>query len=392
MGSSFALEHARVLPKGLRNIDIKNASASVSQKSDELGTFHPIAEPLAKDFTFKKVIENESGVNKMLLQSFLYGKFLETDSLGTFTADMRGNVSVTAGIFSYGVTDSLTLALAIPYYQAKVRVSLGFQASENAQKLIDLLNDPANNQAAKSKELALKLENAVGELNNKLVLNGYTPIQDWQKSGIGDITLAAKYQFINGSFIRLANASGLTAPTGYSGDANVLVNIPFGTGSWGIFDTIYIDEVLSPDFWFNQYVKYTYQAPARKNFRLKTEDEAIVVPEERIRFKLGDRWETGVSAQYENYYGVILGTGLSYTRKQSDRYETDNREAKQALEKNTYDSSTYWETKIGYQSIPAFLRKEIPVPFNVTLEFKKHLQSINTVVKDLYTFDLNLYF
>jgi hypothetical protein len=392
MSSVFAIENARVLPKGIRNFNIKNARTTVNEKSDASGVFHPIAEPLAKDLTFKKVIDGENGINRMLLRSFLQGKFQDSESLGTFTADMKGNISVTAAILSYGLTDSLTLAIGVPYYQAKMGVNMGFRASDNAEKFINSLNEPANNQAAKSREAAEKLRSSVAELNKKLVTNGYSPVQNFDKSGIGDITIAAKYRFINEKRIRIANANGIVMPTGYVGDPNVPVNIPFGTGSWGIFDTFYIDELITSELWLNQYFKYTYQAPAKKKVRLKTEEETITVDQDRISYKLGNRWETGLSVQYEPWFGLLFATGLSYTGKTGDRYKTKNLASRETLEKDTNDWSSYWETKIGYQSIPAVLRKEFPIPFNVTFEYKKHLRSSNTVVKDLYTFDFNLFF
>ncbi len=392
-GSAYSIENTKVLPKGVRSFNIKSVQTSVDQKTDAQGFFHSIAEPLAKDFTFRKVIEGEKNpTNRLLLQSFLQGKFSESDSLGTFSADMKGNIQVTGGIFSYGATDNLTLALGIPYYQAKMHVRMGFRASENAQRFVAALNEHGNNQTAKAREVADKLTFAVRELNKKLTDNGYSEIQDFERSGIGDITVGAKYLFVEQSWIKTANASGVIAPTGYAGDPNVLVNVPFGTGSWGLFTTFYTDEFIREDLWFNQYVKYTYQVPTHKNVRMKTEDESITVPEERLGFKPGDRWEAGVSTQYEPWFGLMAAVGLSYAGKNGDRYDTDNLVSKNALEKDGFERASFLEARIGYQSIPAFRRKEIPVPFVVSLEMKRHLSSINTVVKDLYTADFSLYF
>ncbi len=393
MGSAYGMENTKVLPKGVRSFNIKSVHTTVDQKTDSVGLFHSIAEPLAKEFTFKKVLDGEKNpINKMLLQAFMQGKFTENDSLGTFTADMKGNIQVTAAIFSYGLTDRFTLALGVPYYQAKMNVRVGFRASENAQKFVNSLNEPSNNQTAKAREVADKLTHAVRELNRKLTDNGYSEIQDVQRSGIGDITVAGKYLFLDHDFIKLANTSGAVAPTGYAGDPNILVNVPFGTGSWGLFTGFAADEFLRPDLWLNQYFKYTYQIPTHKNVRLKTEEETITVAEERAWSKLGSRWETGISTQYEPWFGLVAGLGLTHAGKTGDRYDTDNQAAKETLEKDTFERSTYWEARIGYQSIPAFKRKEFPVPFSLTLEAKRHISSMNTVVKDLYTADFSVYF
>lgn len=390
--TSFSMENTKVLPKGVRSLNFKNAVTNIDSKTNAVGNPLALAEPLTKEFTFRKVINNETGVNRMLLQSFLEGKFEDTDSLGVFTADMKGSVAVLAGVVSYGVTERLTLGVGIPYYRARMNVNMGFKASKNALKFINLLNDPSNNQSSKAREVAGKIQNAVGELNNKLSDNGYEPIQDWNGSGLGDITGLAKYRFLDSESFKMAHAIGFTAPTGFAGDPNIPINVPFGTGTWSILNVTYLDEYITHDWWLNQYFKYIYQIPASKNVRLKTEDETITVAEDRIRYKLANRWETGVSTQYEPWFGLVFGTGFSYTGKTGDRYYTDDQNAKFTLEKDTNDWSTYWETRVGYQTLPAFLRKEFPVPLVATLEMKKHLKSVNTPVKDLYTFDLYVFF
>lgn len=390
--SSFAIENTKILPKGVRNLNVKNVNTSISQKTDSFGSPQSIAQPLAKSFTFKKILNSEKGVNKLLLQSFLKGKFNENDSLGDFTGDMGGKVIVTAFILGYGLTDNITLALGVPYYQTKMNVKMGFKASENAQKFIALLNDPSTNQTAKAQEVANKLSNAPAELNTKLTEYGYQPIQDWTGSGFGDTTIAAKYRFFKMNQFAMANTTGIVAPTGKINDPDVLISIPTGTGSWGVFNTLSIDGNISDELWINAYGKYNYQFPVNKTVRLKTEEETINVEKDNLKYKLGDRVETGFSAQYEPWFGLVSGLGLIYTKKKGDRYSTDNLAAKAALESDSYAWATYWEAKLGYQTIPAFRRKEFPLPLVMSFELKKHIKSRNTLTNDFYTLDLNLFF
>lgn len=390
--SSFAMENAKVLPKGVRNLNIKNVNTSISQKTDSLGVAQSIAQPLAKSFTFKKIISSEKGINKLLLQSFLKGKFDENDSLGDFTADMAGKVIVTAFIIGYGLTDNLTLAVGVPYYQTKMNVKMGFRASENAQKFVSLLNDPSANQTAKAQEVANKLNNAPAELNTKLNEYGYEPIQDWTGSGFGDTTIAAKYQPFKTEQVAIANTTGLIAPTGKINNPDVLISIPTGTGGWGLFNTLAIDGYFSNELWVNLYGKYSYQFPVKKSVRLKTDEEPLNVEKENLRYKLGDRVETGLSLQYEPWFGLVSALGMSYTKKKGDRYKTDNLDAKAALELDSDAWATYLEARLGYQTVPAFLRKEFPLPLVLNFEFKKHVKSRNTLTNNFYTLDLYLFF
>merc|ERR1712188_234542 len=110
---------------------------------------------------------------------------------------MKINLSVTAPLISYGLTDSITLAAAIPYYRAKVGLKMGFTPSDDATKFINILASEEVNQVQAAKDVAYKLNNAVDELNKKLEKNTYKPLGNWEGKGIGDITLALKYKFFD---------------------------------------------------------------------------------------------------------------------------------------------------------------------------------------------------
>lgn len=390
--SLLGIENTKVIPKGARSLDFKSARTIVSQKTNRVGSLQPLAKPLAQNLTFREVLKGESGVNKLQLLSFLEGKFDLDDSLGSFTPEIKGSAVINAFVFTYGITDNFNLAVAVPFYEMDMRVEMGFQHSEKAEKLINYLNDPKDVQKAKAREVAKKLNHSVDELNAKLRLNNYAPIENWKKSGIGDTMLAGKYRMIMNERLRFADTFAVFAPTGYRGDPNNNLSQSFGAGTWGLANTFYADEFITSELWLNQYFKYRYQAPGRKSMRLKRADEAIAVSEENVSYKTGDTIEAGASIQYEPWYGLILGTGVAHSNKAADTYHIGEVESRRFLEKDTDEHSMYWETKLGFQSIPAFHRKEFPVPFILSLEYKKHLMSKNTVVKDLYLLDLNLFF
>lgn len=389
---AFAFENSKVLPKSVRNITIKSVSTSVSQKSNADGELRPLAEPLEKEFTFQKVINNEVGTKQMLLKGLLLGNFANDESLGKFSAEMKGNISVVAPVISWGLSERLTLAAVFPYYRAKMGVELGFQPSENAKKFMNLLHDQNSNQTAKAREVTEKINDAVGELNKKLNKNGFASLENWEGSGLGDVTIAGKYRFMEGSLFQMASTSGVILPTGRNADPDIQVSMPFGDGSYNIFSSVLVDETLGSGVFFNQYAKYYYQVPSEKEIRLKTADEAIEVEKSKERFKLGDKYELGASLQFEPEFGFVSGVGYTYFKKFSDRYDLAHLESKEEWQKNTYQKATHLEAKIGYSSVPAFKRKEFPVPMSTTIEYKKHLQSKNTIAKDLVSFDMAVFF
>ncbi|MBI2603380.1 MAG: hypothetical protein HYW48_10025 [Deltaproteobacteria bacterium] len=391
---SYGFEHTKVLPKGVRQLNIKSINTSIGEKSSGDGVLQPLATALEKDLTFQKIVDKEDGIKKMLAQALLHQNFAEGDnldlekSIGHFTADMKGNIAVTASFLSYGVTENLTLALVVPYYQAKMNVDLGFAMNETGHKFVGILASPAVNKV----ESAIKASNPTVGFREKLRDNGMADLQAWKGSGLGDIVLASKLRFLEAGPLSMAATNGLVFPTGAAKDPNNLIDIPFGKNSYAFFTAMLADESITDGLFFNQYAKYTTRWPSRQDVRLKTAKDPITDDVRNVNFRLGDEWEVGGSLQFEPSFGLLSGIGVTHMRKFRDHYRTSVRASDEAWEDGTDERASYAEALIGYSSLPSFKRKEFPVPFSVALEAKQHLASTNSVRKDMYTLDVKLYF
>ncbi|MFK7826361.1 MAG: hypothetical protein AB8G05_19595 [Oligoflexales bacterium] len=390
----WAFEHTKVLPKGIRNLTLKSVNTTIGGKTNSDGHIEAIAKPLEKDLDFKRILKGESDyLKKTQLEGLMlqYG-FDYDDSLGQIKADMKGSVAVTAPLLSYGLTDNFTLAIAVPYYQAKMRVKTGFAINQGtANRLLKKMEDLSQTKAAN--EVAEKLNDAIGELNKKLRDNNYREMTDWEGSGIGDVTIAGKLKAVDGDKIKLASTNGFVIPTGKTSDPDVLNDIPFGKGTLDFFTALAVDEYLTKDIFFNQFVKYTHHFPAKRNLRMATEDESIEVKKTNADYELGANWDSGVSVQYEPQSGFVAGIGYIYGRKYGDDYKLENNpESVQKLEKDTHQENHFWEAKLGYSGVNAYRRGELPAPFAASVEYKKHIASINNFSNDFVTVDLALYF
>ena len=389
--SANAFEHTKVLPKGVRNVTLKSVRTTIKGKTSSQGVEEPIAKPLEKNLTLEKVINGETGLKKNQLHALIISEGLkENDSLGSFHADMVGSVAVTAPIFSYGFTERFTLALAVPFYQANMKVSSGFKVNrETTLRLLSSLKD--KNQIKEANEMIAKLNNAVGELNNKLTNNNFRELRDWEGSGVGDITLAAKYKPLETKVYKFSVTGGMVVPSGETKSPYILTDIPFGKGTYDAFSMLANDEYITEDLFLNQFIKYTHHLKGKHDFRLATEEEAIEVGVSELTYQLGDRIDTGVSMQYEPDSGLVAGLGLVFEKKYSDRYMTVEN-VSQKLEKNTEKNARYLEAKIAFSTVKAFKKQKFPVPLTASLEFKKHLASINSTTNDYMTVDIALFF
>ena len=389
----YAGEHTKVLPRGVRGLNIRSVETSISSKTDSNGKALPLASPLQQELTFSRIVKGEESVKGKQLQAFLLANgFSENDSVGQFTADLQGRVYVVAPIASYGLTDKLTLAIAVPYYKAKTAVEVGFQQNQRAKDFIASLASPEQNQVGSAQEAGLKLNNAVSELNAKLVANGYSELNDWSASGLGDITIAAKYLAFENRQLSSAVTGGFVAPTGRTDNPDILTDIPFGDGQWDVFGQLAFDQPLSQYVFVNQFLKYTWQLPGEKSMRDIAADEKVEVETISTRYKLGDKLDAGLSINYLSPGGVLLGVGHSWFEKYGDSFYGPGSVTKGELSKDTNQSAENGEFAIGYSTIPAFQRGKFAAPLELKLGYQRQYRSKNLPVSDLTQIDASLFF
>ena len=388
--SSFALEKTAVLPKGIRNLSYKQISATIKEKFNSDGSRSLLLE---KPVTFQNLIDKKSGLSKKLAEAFFRNHFKLTDKVGSLRANMAANVKVHVPLFSYGLTENLTLAMAVPYYDANVHFSQLVFDGDNRQKLIDLLKGEEANQVKEAIEAEDKFNHVVSDLKEKMKNNGYQKLGQWKGKGVGDIVLAAKYRFYNKEVLKFASSSGLILPTGRVANPDILNDIPFGTGNAGLFSSLICDQQLSEKILINEYVKITKYFSSEKEVRLVTDAETIAVPKNKVKFQTGNKFETGLSGQFETNFGLIGGLGYVHESKLKDFYDLNkNPEVKGKLEKETDSSTNHIIAKVGYSSVPAFKRKQLPLPAIASLEYRKQFLSANAKAKDLLTLDFSVFF
>lgn len=391
--TAFAFESTKVLPKGVRNLDIRSVYTQTSKKTDLNGNEVSLAVDLYKPLKFSNILQGEEGLKKTQLNAFMIARgFKETDTVGDFRASLNAQINVWAPVLAWGITDKITLAGALPYYSTSTDISVGFRSNAGGEALLKAFEDPSVNYYYAAVEASDKFANAVGRLNERLEKNGYAPLEAWNNSGWGDFTLAAKALVQEGSVLRTSTTLGFIAPTGRTDNPNILTDLPYGDGQWDLFAQLTFDQVLSKRVFFNQFFKYTNQLPGRKEVRWKTFSETVEATRNQTDFKLGDKFDAGVSVQFEQESGLNAALGGLYYRKFGDRYEVDIVDVKNELKRATDQNALYWQARLGYSTVEAYRRKEFALPMSATIEYRKQYESQNLAVTDFTQIDLNLFF
>lgn len=389
-----AFEDTKVLPKGVRNLNIRTVTTNFDEMTDPNGAHEPLAHLLFQDLTFKQIAHAEDPLKDKQLRGFLLQNGVnESSSAGQFTADIKGHVTVVAPVAAYGLTEKMTLAVATPIYTASTSANVGFTPNSNAQNFLNLLSQPRNNQLANAREAATKLNDAVGQLNQKLRNNGFRELNDWHGQGLGDATLAVKYRAISNSRMALATTTGVVAPTGRQKDPDVLNDVPFGDGVWGPFAEVAVDELLPRQFFVDQFFKYTEELPTTRRVRAITYDELIEIPDVTTNYKMGDKIDAGTSLRYEPSYGLLSGIGYTYFRKFGDNYRGGiSEDSKKALQRWTDMQANNAEFMLGYSTVPLYQAGHADVPFDMRVSYTKQITSRNMPISDLAQLDFDLFF
>jgi hypothetical protein len=391
--TSYAFESTKVLPKGVRNLDIRSLYTQTSEKTDLHGDKVSLAVDLYKPLKFSNVLQGETGLKKTQLAAFMLARgFKDTDTVGDFRASLNAQINVWAPVFAWGITDKITVAGALPYYSTSTDINVGFKTNAGGDALLKAFEDPAVNYYYAAVEASDKFADAVHRLNDRLVKNQYQPLDSWNQTGWGDFTLAAKDLVYEGSVVKSSVTAGLVAPTGRKDNPNILTDLPYGDGQWDLFGQVTFDQYLTQHIFFNEYGKYTYQTKDRKAVRWKTGEETVEAPRYNTNFKLGDKVDAGVSLQFEQESGINGGLGATYFRKYGDRYDVNVVDSKNELQRATDQDAVYWEARLGYSTVEAYKRKEFALPMSLTMEYRKQYQSQNLAVTDFTQVDLNLFF
>ncbi len=394
--TSFSFENTNVLPQGIRSVKIQQMSTTIRSKYLSSGEKVGLGYDLEKDVLLSLVAKQKGdGVNAQMTEAFFtaekgVGLKLD-DKIGNFRADLAASVRVTIPYLSYGLTENLTLAFVMPIYQANSGVKVGFEATKKGNDFVAALTHENNNKLEAARELSSKLSHS--GFNSKLTERGYSPLENWNKVGFGDIIFAAKYKFYNQKFLKASSSLGLILPTGTPKDPDVLNSVPFGEGAVGLFANITSDQPMSEWFFLNEYVKGTFNFPSMRTVRLKTEEEPLPLAKERVDFQLGHKIEAGLSAQIISDFGLTGGIGYVFEKKFSDTYNLKKElESKRTLEKDTDSITNHVEATIGYSSLNAYKKKQVPLPLMASVGYKKQFMSRNALEKDLFSFDLTLFF
>lgn len=390
----FLIPTAKVLPKGIRNVQYMGLLSNASSKYTETGDNLSVAEPLFKDLSFDNFLSGSiDAKDKATIQNIMNRTGLSgPDSFGQSTGDINVDAIANVPIFAYGFTNKLTVAVAVPIVRYAFSVSYGVRQNnlENYEAV-----EAAILETGKYGGVEEFYEKLGTPIQTKLEDYGYNQPQSEQGTKLGDIRVISRYQLLNNKINRFSLIGELTVPTGEDQDINRVVDVATGDGQFDIGAGFAYDYLLSRDFTFVSQAVYTVQLADTNPERIPLQFDSKASPDidSSTSRDLGD-FLTSQAGIVFNRFGINIGAIYGYQIKDSDSY-TGNQFSSQRytwLEDDTGQEMHTAQFVLGYDTISLFRQKKFFMPLMVNLTHLRVLDGRNVVSDPMTTLNLSVFF
>lgn len=296
-------------------------------------------------------------------------------NLGTLRVETEPDVKYFVPIFARGITDDLSVGIALPVVFYKNKLSLA-QGNSNADEVCDKLGPTSVDEL---KEACNQLRNTrmTDEVAKELEKKGYKPIKDRKETLLGDLQLVSFWRFLHvtGSKHSLVLRNTLTLPTGKSNDPDDLADLG-AFGQSAIEAQLLHNYVPTPALRIAAKAGYKLTLPDSVDARVP-QNENDVLPgretKEKVSRNLGDTISMGAAVTW-NFWGDFgIAGGYEYSRKFSDRYSGAQGRRYDLLERDTNSEAHRLRGGISYDTIALYQRTKSVPPLKLDFEV------INTV-------------
>ncbi len=302
-------------------------------------------------------------------------------NLGTLRIETEPDLRYMVPIFARGVTEDLSLGVALPIVKYKNKLSL-VQSNSNATEICNQIG-PTPSPDLRDACAKLKSTRMTDEVRKELANKGYEPIQDRNETLIGDLQLVSFWRFFNQNQAgrhTMVLRNTLTLPTGKTNDPDDLADLG-AFGQTAVEALLLHNYLIVPKLRFATKAAYKMTLPDHVDARVpKNEGDFLPGPEtkEKVARNLGDTITLGAAATW-NFYGDFgLAGGYEYAQKGSDQYSGDKRSRYELLEKETSSVAHRLRGGLSYDTIGLYQRTKKVPPMKLDFEVINTVAGRNT--------------
>ena len=385
---------AKVLPRGVRNLRYMGVFTGANSKFSNSHESIDTGNAFVSKVTWNNLISSKATATEQAeLQGYLLSKGVGdfNQQVGETSGALDVDATVQVPVLAYGVTDKLTLALAVPIVTLNVRVDTGFVANDHFDAITEGLADSANE--VKGQEIDRATQDAI---NSKARAFHYDELLSEDKTTrIGDIKLASKYQLHKEALYSLTVQTDLTLPTGRQHDLNKLLDAPTGDGQMDVGAHLLSEFNLFKDFSLLALVGYTAQLPDHTAVRVPTTSVSSLSADIDLDAKrdLGDIVTTQLGANYHIWNGLAVRGAWGFQYKARDSYTGTRYDSHryEFLSLNTEQYMHSAQVGLGYSTLRLFRQKRFPLPLEVNLNHSRVVSGKNVINDPITSLELAIF-
>jgi len=377
------MEDTQVLPKGVRSFMFKQGLVgNIANRFGNDTSLYSLDSRLSKNFDAEEILNFHARAPELvetLNQAVPYsmGKNIQ---LGELRFGGEAQVTYSAPVLAYGITNNWTLGFAVPFAKLDADISVQSGGNNNLEEIYNGLAEKGNLNAeldaAYQRLRNIDLRQAFYDYLSNKSYKSLEADDSWQ---LGDIQIVSKYRYFDKPKYSLLNKVTITLPTGAEDDPNQLLDIP-------IFHrrSIEISQVQdyridkkntigsSIGYQWNMADRIAKRVPLNEDDHLPNLDRL-----EDVNRDIGDvvKWEIN----YRTAWTDAISTGVSYLgeKKAKDTYSGNRAYNYSLLSSNTDANVHKFELLAAYSSVNSYLKKKATIPFGVSYRYSNLFAGAN---------------
>ncbi len=392
--NSFAAYYD-TLPKGVRTfvyrkVETGNVDSSFNQKealNPYSFNFKIDADLLASISQTADAIEQLGNIDSVARANLLIGEY-------EISGDAR--VKVDGFGFGWGLTNRVTAYGILPYYTASVNINYKRRASNNFEQVgSDLENQTGNGSSQATGQALGQIPDVDAPIIQYALTKelGYKDLGNWQATDFGDMELGLMFNLANEDRWGTLVAAGIVAPTGRVDDPDLLQDFSFGDGQWDLFLEFGGGYYVGNDFLINSFIRYTYQLPSEKDFRIpESLDNTLSAERGRFNEKLGNTILYQINSEFIMNDWMSVTTAYEYQFKEENTYDSSYGIANDILAYNTDFERHIMKLNLEFSSVKLFQSNEFLLPGKVIFGYQDTFSGVNTPKVKQYEIEFRMFF
>lgn len=387
-----ALTSAQVLPKKVWSFRYDGQQVLGNDKYGNQGERLLLADPFFRSLSWNDITDPRNDeIDKGLLRGYLLSKgFNLQEELGRSTGALSINANVHVPIIAYGITENLTLAVAVPIVNYQSNASTGFIPNENYFKLErELIKD------GKTYELEELRQKMLDPIATKLALFGYKPLGTERRTKLGNVNLIFKYQLLNQDQNVLSVQNAYLLPTSTRKNVDKVIDVGGGEGHYNVGLSFIYDNNYFPRMVLTSNIGGIIQFKTTSPMRIPYRQDSKLTPDidYATSCKYGNMAFMGAGVKYFPMIGLNINTGYTLQYKDVDvflgnKYSPDRYSW---LSSETIQNMHTLQLGIGYSTIELFRQNIFPLPFEVNANYSMVLKGKNVPRDSLTSIELVMF-